>query len=206
MEGLAWTVGIFGSSSGFFVSFGVTTRSGSSVSVGAAFGKSLGTATAFCSTTAGDAAAPGCPGLRARRSVRHGVRSAQRRSRSPVRRVPHRRPAVSNPAPARWRRRGASPRRSRRPARSCATDRKRARGRTSGALSEPCLPPATRRRSTGTPSSATSAILAIAAEHAGAPAHPSIRHRAPRGRRAGRCGAPCPPPTWRRASVPDRRA
>ena len=56
-EGSAWIVAIFGSSSfGFFVSAGETTRSGSSVSVGTAFGKSVCSTTAFCSTTAGEAA------------------------------------------------------------------------------------------------------------------------------------------------------
>ena len=43
------------SSIGFFASFGVTTRSGSSVSVGVSFGRSVSLTSAFCSASAGEA-------------------------------------------------------------------------------------------------------------------------------------------------------
>ena len=57
-DGTDCTVWILGSSSlGFFVSLGVTSRSGSSVSVGVALGRSVSSTTVCCSITAGDAAA-----------------------------------------------------------------------------------------------------------------------------------------------------
>ena len=55
-EAVVCTVSTFGSSSGgFFDSFCVTTRSGSSVSVGVSFGRSVGLISAFCSASAGEA-------------------------------------------------------------------------------------------------------------------------------------------------------
>ena len=55
-EAAVCTVSTFGSSSvGFFCSFCVTTRSGSSVSVGVSFGRSVGLTSAFCSASAGEA-------------------------------------------------------------------------------------------------------------------------------------------------------
>src|ERR1700728_461786 len=63
IEASACTAVIFGwSSSGFFVSLGATTRSGSSVSVGTALGRSVCSSTVFCSTTAGEAAAASVSG------------------------------------------------------------------------------------------------------------------------------------------------
>ena len=70
-EGAAWTVACSGSSFfGFLESSGATSWSGSSVSVGTAFGSSLGSTTAFCSTTAGEAAEASASGPAAGRSAR----------------------------------------------------------------------------------------------------------------------------------------
>jgi hypothetical protein len=56
-DGAVCTAGVSGaSSSGFFVSLSATTRSGSSVSVGIAFGRSVCSTAVFCSATSGEAA------------------------------------------------------------------------------------------------------------------------------------------------------
>ena len=91
----------------------MTTRSGSSVSVGTAFGKSLCSTTAFCSTTAGDAAAAWVSGPDRQIALidtRRGQFDADfNRRRAEVR---CRRPAASNASasamPPAWMRDGAN--------------------------------------------------------------------------------------------------
>ena len=172
-------------------SFGVTTRSGSSVSVGMSFGRSVSLTSAFCSASAGeatDASASGPGGRSVASSVRR--RQSPGRSRSPARPANrrHRRSADAR-TPARRRRHAARAPPPLRKSTAAAKVSARCRGRTSSIA--PALrvsgsqAPRGDRAASGTPSSATSLILS-SRRRAGFPARPSFRHRAPRGRRAGR--------------------
>ena len=79
VEAEVCTAAIFGSSSfGLLELFGVTTRSGSSVSVGVSFGSSVSLSSAFCSASAGEAteASVSGPGGRSVASRRGDINSS----------------------------------------------------------------------------------------------------------------------------------
>ena len=106
VEAAVCTAAIFGSSSfGLLESFGVTTRSGSSASVGVSFGSSVSLTSAFCSASAGeatDASVSGPGGRSVGSRLRRGQFAGRSRSQARRARRRHRRSAdARSPAPRR---------------------------------------------------------------------------------------------------------